>query len=113
MWKIVKEDLDLVITGPGELELVLKNFDPKKITIAKGLPEELLGGLDQKNISYILDIKNEHGQPVTFDIISTRDGERALNKIDIGDICNWEISDKDAEMFFNFFEVEYLKVMAE
>ena len=45
-WKVTRDDADVLIAGPGGLEITLQDFDPGRVERDE-LPPEVLGSLLQ------------------------------------------------------------------
>ena len=54
-WSLEDDGVDVCIMGPGRLEIVLRDFDPKKLVHEEGLPSSILGTLRQISWRYPLE----------------------------------------------------------
>jgi hypothetical protein len=87
-WMLEYLNTDLVITGPGQLQIVLQEFDPDRLRSDHILPPEVLGDLQQGGWSYEL----EPG--VTLQLISTRSRHHpgsALHVLHVGRQVSWTL----------------------
>lgn len=91
-WKIVADDTHVCISGPGELEIVLRNFNPG-LTAWDELPSEALGSLLQRQWRYPL----HNG--VWLQGVSTGDAARPkLHHLHLGTWVSWTIPEPLADV---------------
>jgi hypothetical protein len=94
-WTITEELDDLLICGPGNLEIVLKDFSPMQTLPSNPLPQEMLGSLRQREWSYLLEPN------VELQLISTRDSTNPetpeLHMLHIGSRVSWTVPAEFAE----------------
>ena len=90
-WKIVADDTHVCISGPGELEIVLQDFDPA--LAACELPPQGPGNLLQRQWRYPLD------DGVWLTGISTGDVVRPeLHHLHLGTWVSWTIPEPLAKV---------------
>lgn len=91
-WKIVADDTYVCISGPGELEIVLRDFDPS-LAARDELPPQALERLRQQQWRYPLD------DGVWLMGVSTGDATRpALHHLHLGTWVSWTIPEAMAEV---------------
>lgn len=92
LWKIVADDTHVCISGPGELEIVLQDFDPG-LAARDELPPEALGRLLQRQWRYPL------AEGVWLKGVSTSDAARSeLHHLHLGTWVLWTIPARLAEV---------------
>lgn len=95
MWQCRMDDTDLVITGPGSLELILHDFDRSRVEHHEDLGAEVLGTLIQRSWRYPI----EPG--IWLELISTEDtgnlDSPALHMLHAGTAISWHLPDAFAE----------------
>ena len=90
-WKIMADDAHVCISGPGGLEIILRDFDPD-LAVRDALPPDALGSLLQRQWRYPLD------DGVWLKGVSTGDAARPeLHHLHLGMWVLWTIPEHLAE----------------
>jgi hypothetical protein len=100
-WTLQHDGVDLVIYGPGKLEIVLSDFDPQRTSRSETLPESLLGALLQRACRYPLEAGYE------LELISTSNPSTPdtpeLHRLHVGTKMTWELPEEFAEQLHDWF----------
>lgn len=84
-WTVEEDGGDLLICGPGELEIVLRDFDPAR-SMSGGLPEEMTGELRTSSVNYFI----EDGVEIELVTVASPDGD-GVTKLHVGNYVSWEL----------------------
>jgi hypothetical protein len=90
-WTTYEELGDLIIVGPGDLEIVLHDFSPARVEVEE---PTLTGSLAQRTWRY----KLEKG--IFLELISTmerNDTRSAMHCLHIGSFVRWEVPEEFAK----------------
>ena len=95
-WRIDHHGGNLVIYGPGQLEIILHNFDTDKAQEGVNLPAKLLGTLIERHWRYPLE------EGIWLEGISIRDAADMLGRpptylLHIGNAVSWHLPKDAAE----------------
>lgn len=100
-WHIEYDGTDALITGPGRLEIVLRDYTPGAIEHPEPLPEGIMGRLLQRTVTYPLE---EHS---FLQLVSTCDpgdpGAEELHILHVGETVSWQLPEAFAETLHAFF----------
>jgi hypothetical protein len=93
-WELRQEDVDVILRGPGRLEIVFAHFDAAKVERPEGLPPELIGRTRQQGWAYRLD------EATTLELISIWEVEAEASRqhlLHANTRIVWELPDAIAQ----------------
>lgn len=92
-WKIDYDDRSLLIYGPGDLEIEIRDFDSKK-SISQGFDEEISGDLQIFGVMYPLYPSEIEGETVYLEAVRVKSRKKgtAYGILHIGSRVCWRFS---------------------
>lgn len=91
-WDVYYDLDDLIVTGPGGLEIVIRDFRHQRPVHDAPLSEEILGDLIQRSWSV------EISEGVVLQLVTTRRPEGGeLHLLHVGSMVSWELPGEFAE----------------
>lgn len=84
VWDVIDNSRDLLITGPGGLEIVIPKFYPSKTVVDK-LDERLFREWKQVTVKYPLE------NPVFLEITITTQDKDSIALLSIGEYVTWYV----------------------
>jgi hypothetical protein len=97
-WALINDGTTLLLTGPGQLEIALRQFDARRAMLPESLPREMLGALRQRGVEYPLD------ETTTLELILTdcpsQPQQAALYSLHIGNAVSWRLPAGIAEALY-------------